>query len=88
MLHLGEVIHACADRGLLGADLMVPVMPYKLTWATEVVSVKDYALPVTPRGVLMLNLWDKTLRPLFKRAVLGMPQGLRSALMKLTGRSL
>lgn len=87
-LHLGEVIHACADRGLLGADLMVPVMPYKLTWATEVVSVKDYALPVTPRGVLMLNLWDKTLRPLFKRAVLGMPQGLRSALMKLTGRSL
>ena len=87
-LHLGEVIHACAERGMLGADLMVPVMPYKLTWATEVVEVRDYALPVTPRGVLVLNLWDKTLRPMFKNAVLGMPKGLRSALMKVAGHSL
>lgn len=87
-LHLGEVIHACADRGLYGADLMVPVMPYKLTWSTEVVTVKDYALPVTPRGVLMLNLWDKTLRPMLKHAVLNMPKGLRGMLMKVTGRSL
>ena len=87
-LHLGEVINACADRGLFGADLMVPVMPYKLTWATEVVTVTDYALPVTPRGVLMINLWDKTLRPMLKRAVLNMPKGLRGLLMKATGRSL
>lgn len=87
-MHLGEVIHACADAGLLGADLMVPVMPYKLTWSTEVVSVKDYALPVTPRGLLVLNLWDKTLRPLAKHAVLKMPRGLRSVLMKAAGRSL
>lgn len=87
-LHLGEVIHACADRGLHGADLMVPVMPYKLTWATEVISVTDYALPVTPRGMLVLKLWDKTLRPLFKQAVLNMPKGMRGALMKASGRGL
>lgn len=87
-LHLGEVIHTCADRGLLGADLMVPVMPYKLTWATEVVDVKDYALPVTPRGLLVLHLWDRTLRPMFKNAVLNMPKGLRAMLMKVAGRSL
>lgn len=67
---------------------MVPVMPYKLTWATEVVTVKDYALPVTPRGVLLLHLWDKTLRPQLKNAVLNMPKGLRSLLMKAVGRSL
>ena len=87
-LHLSEVIHACADLGLYGADLMVPVMPYKLTWATEVVTVRDYALPVTPRGVLLLHLWDKTLRPQLKNAVLNMPKGLRSLLMKAVGRSL
>ncbi|MGB3335911.1 MAG: GNAT family N-acetyltransferase [Devosia sp.] len=87
-LHLGEVIHACAELGLRGADLMVPVMPYKLTWATEVIDVKDYALPVTPRGVLVLNLWDKTLRPLIKQAVLNMPKGMRNLLMKATGRGL
>ena len=85
-LHLGEVIHACAERGLAGADLMVPVMPYKVTWATEVVTVRDYALPVTPRGVLVLNLWDRRLRPWLKQAVLNMPRGLRSLAMKLAGR--
>jgi hypothetical protein len=67
---------------------MVPVMPYKLTWATEVVTVRDYALPVTPRGMLVLKLWDKTLRPWFKRAVLGMPRRLRSLTMKAAGRGL
>ena len=87
-LHLGEVIHACADHDLRGADLMVPVMPYKLTWATEIVTVKDYALPVTPRGLLVLNLWDKTMRPWFKQAVLNMPKGLRGLLMKASGRGL
>jgi CelD/BcsL family acetyltransferase involved in cellulose biosynthesis len=87
-LHLGEVIHACADRGLLGADLMVPVMPYKLTWSTEVVMVRDYALPITPRGLLMINLWDKRMRPFLKQAALGMPKGLRGLLMRVTGRSL
>lgn len=87
-LHLGEVIHACAEHGLHGADLMVPVMPYKLTWATEVVTVRDYALPVTPRGLLVLHAWDRTLRPLFKKTLLNMPRGLRSFAMKLLGRSL
>ena len=67
---------------------MVPVMPYKLTWATEVGGVRDYALPVTPRGLVVLHAWDRTLRPLFKAAVLNMPKGLRSLAMKLAGRSL
>lgn len=87
-LHLGEVIQACAALGLDGADLMVPVMPYKLTWATEVVEVVDYALPVTPRGMLVIKLWDQTLRPLFKKAMLGMPRSARSLVMKLAGRTI
>jgi CelD/BcsL family acetyltransferase involved in cellulose biosynthesis len=87
-LHLGEVIHACAERGLRGADLMVPIMPYKLTWATDVVAVRDYALPVTPRGQLLLALWDQRARPWMKNAVLAMPKGMRSLLMKAVGRSL
>ncbi|WP_332687924.1 GNAT family N-acetyltransferase [Devosia sp.] len=87
-LHLDEVTRACAERGLDGADLMVPVMPYKLTWATGVVRVTDHALPVTPRGMLVIKLWDKTLRPMFKNAMLGMPKGLRSFVMKVAGRGL
>lgn len=87
-LHLGEVVRTCAEHGLRGADLMVPVMPYKLTWSTEVVSVSDYALPVTKRGLLVLNLWDRTLRPSIKQLVLNMPAGLRGLAMKLSGRGL
>ncbi len=87
-LHLGEVTQTCAALGLQGADLMVPVMPYKLTWATEVVSVRDYALPVTPRGLLMIRLWDRGLRPRLKAMMLAMPAGLRSALMKAAGSGL
>ncbi len=81
-LHLGEVIRTCAARGLVGADLMVPVMPYKLTWATEVVRVADFALPVTPRGAVVIAIWDMRLRPLLKGLVLGMPVWLRSLLMQ------
>ncbi|MGV8833110.1 MAG: GNAT family N-acetyltransferase [Devosia sp.] len=87
-LHLGEVIQACAQLGLRGADLMAPVMPYKMTWATEVVGIKDYALPVTRRGLLVLSLWDRALRPWAKSVVLNMPSGPRALLMKMTGRSL
>ncbi|GLQ54413.1 GNAT family N-acetyltransferase [Devosia nitrariae] len=86
-LHLGEVIRACADRGLEGADLMVPVMPYKLTWATEVVEVTDHALALTWRGRLVTRLWDQLLRPILKHALLTSPPWLRPAFMRVLGRA-
>jgi CelD/BcsL family acetyltransferase involved in cellulose biosynthesis len=86
-LHLGEVIRACADRGLEGADLMVPVMPYKLTWATEVVEVTDHALALTWRGRLITRFWDQFTRPLLKQAVLTSPPWLRASLMRVLGRA-
>ncbi|MHA6299420.1 GNAT family N-acetyltransferase [Devosia sp. CAU 1758] len=84
-LHLGEIIQACAERGLKGCDLGVPVMPYKLTFATETVALHDYALPITPRGWVMIRLWDRWLRPGLKRLVLAMPAGLRARLMRGVG---
>ncbi|MNI99954.1 hypothetical protein D3C73_1591720 [compost metagenome] len=47
--------------------------------------VRDYALPVTPRGWVMVRLWDMGMRPALKRLVLAMPAGLRARLMKLGG---
>ncbi len=85
-LHLGEVIEACAERGLSGCDLGVPAMPYKLTWATESVPVTDYALPMTLKGWLVIQLWDVLLRPLLKRTVLRMPSGLRARIFGALGR--
>lgn len=84
-LHLREIIEACAQRGLKGCDLGVPVMPYKLTFATETITLHDYALPITPRGWLLIQLWDVRLRPGLKRLMLGMPAGARASLMRLFG---
>ena len=84
-LHLREILEACAGRGLKGCDLGVPVMPYKLTFATQTVAVRDYALPMTPRGWLAIQLWDVRLRPGLKRLALAMPAGIRAGLMRMLG---
>jgi Protein involved in cellulose biosynthesis (CelD) len=86
-LHLAEILAVCADRGLKGCDLGVPVMPYKLTFATETIALHDYALPVTPRGWMMIQLWDVWLRPSLKRLVLALPPPVRAGLMRLLGRA-
>jgi CelD/BcsL family acetyltransferase involved in cellulose biosynthesis len=84
-LHLREILEACAGRGLRGCDLGVPVMPYKLTFATETIAVRDYALPMTPRGWLVIQLWDVMIRPGLKRLALAMPAGIRAGLMRMLG---
>lgn len=84
-LHLSEIIQACSTRGLRGCDLGVPVMPYKLTFATQTIALHDYALPITPRGWMVMHGWDVLLRPGLKRFVLRMPPGLRARLMRLFG---
>jgi CelD/BcsL family acetyltransferase involved in cellulose biosynthesis len=86
-LHLKEVLETCFARGLKAADLLVPVMPYKLTWASGVVPVSDYALPVSLKGWAAIHLWDRTLRPLAKRTILNLPQGVRTRVMKVLGRA-
>lgn len=84
-LHLREILEACAGQGIRGCDLGVPVMPYKLTFATETVTLRDYALPMTPRGWLVIQLWDVMMRPGLKRLVLAMPARLRARLMRVAG---
>jgi len=84
-LHLGEVIRVCAEHGLAGCDLGVPAMPYKLTWATDAVTVHDYALPVTIKGWLLIQLWDVRIRPALKTLLMRMPAGLRARALRLVG---
>ncbi|MEO6396431.1 MAG: GNAT family N-acetyltransferase [Devosia sp.] len=85
-LHLKEVIETCFAHGLETADLLVPVMPYKLTWASGVTEVTDFAFPLTLRGRLSIALWDRRLRPLAKRVLLAMPKRLRGAVLSAVGR--
>lgn len=86
-LHLSEIIRMCAQEGLSGCDLGVPVMPYKLTFATSTIAVRDFALPVTPKGWAITQLWDVMLRPVLKATMLKTPPALRSRIMALLGRA-
>jgi len=86
-LHLSEIIRTCAEEGLIGCDLGVPVMPYKLTFATHTIPVRDFALPVTPKGWAIAQFWDVMLRPTLKAVMLKTPPALRSRLMALLGRA-
>ena len=80
------MIETCFARGLATADLLVPSMPYKLTWASDVTPVRDYALPVSLKGRLAIHFYDRFARPLAKKVVLALPRGFRMTLMKLIGR--
>ena len=86
-LHMREMLAACHAAGIDTADLMVPAMPYKLTWATGTVAVTDYALDLTWRGRAVTRIWDGWLRPLLKHTVLAMPIGPRTLLMRLARRA-
>lgn len=85
-LQLSAILQSSAERGLMGCDLGVPAMPYKLTFATETVPVRDYALPVTPRGWIIVQAWDVMLRPLLKSTALRLPASMRTRIMRLLRR--
>lgn len=84
-LHLAEILRTCAEKGLSGCDLGVPAMPYKLTFATRVATVRDFALPVTPKGWLIVRIWDAAMRPALKALMLRLPTGLRARIMGWAG---
>jgi CelD/BcsL family acetyltransferase involved in cellulose biosynthesis len=85
-MHLAEITKACSERGLAACDLGIPVMPYKLTWATKVIDVHDVAIALTLRGKILVRFWDVLLRPRLKSMVLRTPASVRVKIMNLIGR--
>lgn len=54
---LGSAVEACFAQELAVMETMVPEMPYKMTWATHTVPVRDQAVGLTPRGKFYVNHW-------------------------------
>ncbi|WP_375451078.1 GNAT family N-acetyltransferase [uncultured Devosia sp.] len=86
-LQMKDVMQASFARGIRTVDFMTPIMPYKQTWCRQLAQVRDYAIPVTPKGWLRINLWDRRARPRLKRVVNGLPKPLRTALLRLVGKT-
>lgn len=81
-VHLMEVLRTAYALNLRSVDMLVPAMPYKLMWATEVAEIRDYAVPVTISGALVTRVYDGWLRPLAKGLAGRMPAGLRRLLVR------
>ena len=82
-LHLEDVIAACSERGVGTVDMLLPAMPYKLTWATTSVGVNGYGLALTTRGRLVIRGWHGLLRPALKSALVALPPVVRKHAMLL-----
>jgi CelD/BcsL family acetyltransferase involved in cellulose biosynthesis len=76
-LHIDYALKDCFALGLEVYDLLGPAAPYKLDWTKRVDQIQDYAVPFTWRGRLVLDGWQRRLRPAAKRIFLRLPKSLR-----------
>ncbi len=81
-LHIDYALKDCFALGLEVYDLLAPTARYKLDWTKRVDEVQDYAVPFTWRGHLVLDGWQRRLRPAAKRTFLRLPTALRQGLAR------
>jgi CelD/BcsL family acetyltransferase involved in cellulose biosynthesis len=81
-LHFDYALKDCYALGLEVIDLLAPAVRYKLDWTKRVDQIQDYALPFTWRGRLVLDGWQRRLRPAAKRTFLRLPKALRQGLAR------
>ena len=81
-LHFDYALKDCFALGLEVVDLLAPAVHYKLDWTKRVDEIQDYAVPFTWRGRLMLDGWQRRLRPAAKRAFLRLPKIFRQGLAR------
>lgn len=76
-IHLEHVLRACHGLGVSAVDLLVPAVPYKMTWADEAAGVRDAYWGWTLKGRVILDVIMVRIRPALKRALARLPDGLR-----------
>jgi CelD/BcsL family acetyltransferase involved in cellulose biosynthesis len=82
-LHLRHVLEACHRLGVTQVDLMVPAVPYKMTWTDTADPLVDIVMAWSVRGRLSLDLYQGRLRPLLKRFGARLPAAVRRPLSEL-----
>ncbi|WP_366556751.1 GNAT family N-acetyltransferase [Aquibaculum sediminis] len=77
-LQLLETLRWCFEQGVERFDFLPPDSPYKRSWATDVETVSDYCLGLTPLGRCYGAVYLRSLHPLLLRAHANAPGLLRS----------
>jgi CelD/BcsL family acetyltransferase involved in cellulose biosynthesis len=84
-LQMFETMKWCISQGYESYDLLPPLEPYKMRWARSAVAVRDYAVPLSLRGGLYLDLWLKRARPLLTRTFQSLPLLIRRNIAQAVG---
>ncbi len=75
-----EEISTLMDRGYETYDQLAPADSYKREWETNLVDVRDHALPVNLRGMTHMGFYLKLIRPGMKNVYEQMPKPIRQRL--------
>lgn len=81
-IHLEHVLRACHGLGVSDIDLLVPAVPYKMTWADDAAGVRDAYWGWTLKGRVILDVFMVRMRPALKQALARLPDGLRRFLFR------
>jgi CelD/BcsL family acetyltransferase involved in cellulose biosynthesis len=73
-----HMLRWCAENGIHRYDMLAPRSRNKAEWQSGEVSVLDFALPMTLRGRLYVELFLKRLKPALKQLFYALPAPLRS----------
>ncbi len=88
-LHMDRSQRLALADNIATFDLMVPGDAYKASWSSGTVSVSDFALPLSLRGVIHYTIYIRILRPMLRSAYLRAPGFIRqktASLVKLITR--
>ncbi|MEO1205816.1 MAG: GNAT family N-acetyltransferase [Pseudomonadota bacterium] len=79
-IHLQHILEACHARGIGKLDLMVPAVPYKMSWTKHADDVVDLVVPWTLKGQLVLRGYEQHARPRLKAIAGRLPSPVRKRL--------
>jgi CelD/BcsL family acetyltransferase involved in cellulose biosynthesis len=77
VLHLEQRIKSACDQSVATLDLLAPKSDYKMDWADATIGVTDFAVPLTVKGRLFVDLYLCRLRPRLKSLAPLLPRSVR-----------
>jgi CelD/BcsL family acetyltransferase involved in cellulose biosynthesis len=81
-------IRTAREQGFTVFDMLPPGDAHKVALADGTVAVEDWAVPISRKGKIYVRLWLSVAFPWLKKAIGGMPIGLRRKLSNIHRRSL
>ena len=81
-----KVLGWCVENGISRYDMMTPRYRNKSEWQSDEVLASDFAIPLTLRGRVYVDVVLNRLEPALRRAFYALPDSVRSGIAARTLR--